>query len=276
MNVAPHINPHNLSQNPIFPQKVSQLLCPSGWYKRTVHWSSHYFSKFKHRHRQHGFSLQKELITWHVCYRQFALCLSVSLSYVQISDVRIRIQILIRIRIRIRIQIFLGWIWIRIREKKGWIRIRIRIRDFCIYRLTLLPPGAVYEQLVSNPDSDSKQLDSDSDSRKKGWIRMQPDLDSRCLDSDSRCLDSHITGPNASVLLPSLDILVSYRLIFFTVPVLCLPLKSYGVWKKFRGTGNFSGCSLPTPAEVFHHFDMVEFRISSLQGILKCVFECSH
>ncbi len=107
MNVAPHINPHNLSQNPIFPQKVSQLLCPSGWYKRTVHWSSHYFSKFKHRHRQHGFSLQKELITWHVCYRQFALCLSVSLSYVQISDVRIRIQI------------FLGWIWIRMREKKG-------------------------------------------------------------------------------------------------------------------------------------------------------------
>ncbi len=57
-----------------------------------------------------------------------------------------------------------------------------------IYRLALLPAGAFYIQLDSNLDSDSKQLDPDSDSRKKGWIRIQ--LDS---DPDSRCLDSHIT-----------------------------------------------------------------------------------
>ncbi len=53
------------------------------------------------------------------------------------------------------------------------------------------------------PDSDSKQLDSDSDSRKNGWIRIQLDSDLRCLDSDqdsdSRCLDSHITGMNIPV-----------------------------------------------------------------------------
>ncbi len=52
--------------------------------------------------------------------------------------------------------------------------------------------------LDSNPDSDSKQLDSDSDSRKIGWIRIQLDLDLRCLDSDPdsdlRCLELHITG----------------------------------------------------------------------------------
>ncbi len=36
------------------------------------------------------------------------------------------------------------------------------------------------------------------DSRKKGWIRIQLDLYSSCLDSDSdsRCLDSHITVLN--------------------------------------------------------------------------------
>ncbi len=51
----------------------------------------------------------------------------------------------------------------------------------------------------SNPDSDSKQLDSDldSDSRKMRWIRICVDSDSRLLDwdpdSDSRCPDSHIT-----------------------------------------------------------------------------------
>ena len=64
-----------------------------------------------------------------------------------------------------------------------------------LYGLALLPPGALSDQMDSNPDSDSKQLDSDS--RKKGWIRIQLDSDSRCLDSDpdrdSRCLDSHIT-----------------------------------------------------------------------------------
>ncbi len=34
--------------------------------------------------------------------------------------------------------------------------------------LVLLPPGAFYGHMDSNPDSDLKQLDSDS--RKKGWI----------------------------------------------------------------------------------------------------------
>ncbi len=71
-----------------------------------------------------------------------------------------------------------------------------------LYRLALLTPGAIYDQLDSNPDSDSKQLDPDSDSRKTGWIRIQLDSDSRCLDSDpdsdSRCLDSHITGGNCN------------------------------------------------------------------------------
>ncbi len=52
----------------------------------------------------------------------------------------------------------------------------------------------------SNPDSDSKQLDSDS--RKIRWIRIRVDSDSSLLDSDSdpdsdsRCPDSHITGRN--------------------------------------------------------------------------------
>ena len=48
----------------------------------------------------------------------------------------------------------------------------------------------------SNPDSELFELDSDS--RKKGWIRIQLDSDSRWLDSDpdSRCLDSHITDSN--------------------------------------------------------------------------------
>ncbi len=61
----------------------------------------------------------------------------------------------------------------------------------------LMPPGALSDQLDSNADSDSKQLDSDS--RKKGWIQIQLDSDSRCLDSDSdsRCLDSQITGFNS-------------------------------------------------------------------------------
>ncbi len=49
----------------------------------------------------------------------------------------------------------------------------------------------------SNPDSDSKQLDSDSDSRKMRWIRIHVDSDSSLLDSDpnsdSRFPDSHIT-----------------------------------------------------------------------------------
>ncbi len=56
----------------------------------------------------------------------------------------------------------------------------------------------------SDPDSELFRLDSDSeletqnpdsDSRKRGLIRIQLDLDSRCLDSylDSRCLDSHTT-----------------------------------------------------------------------------------
>ena len=40
------------------------------------------------------------------------------------------------------------------------------------------------------------QLDSDSDLRKKGWIQIQLDSDSRCPDSDSRCPDSHITDTN--------------------------------------------------------------------------------
>ncbi len=52
----------------------------------------------------------------------------------------------------------------------------------------------------SNPDSDPKMLDSDSDSRKLRWIRIHVDSDSRQvdsdLDSDSRCPDSHITGAN--------------------------------------------------------------------------------
>ncbi len=66
-----------------------------------------------------------------------------------------------------------------------------------MYELALLPPGPLYDKVDSNPDSDSKQLDSDSDSRKKRWIRIQPDSDSSFLDSDpdsdSRRLDSHIT-----------------------------------------------------------------------------------
>ncbi len=72
-------------------------------------------------------------------------------------------------------------------RKKGWIQTR------------LAACGALCGHLDSNPDSDSKQLDldSDSDSRKKGWIRIQLDSNLRCLDSDpdsdSRCLDSHIT-----------------------------------------------------------------------------------
>ena len=66
-------------------------------------------------------------------------------------------------------------------------------------RLALLPPVAFYDQLDSNRDSDSKQLDSDS--RKKGWIQIQLDSDLKCMDSDpdsdSRYLDSHITDRNA-------------------------------------------------------------------------------
>ncbi len=50
----------------------------------------------------------------------------------------------------------------------------------------------------SNLDSDLKQLDSDTDSRKMRWIRIRVDSDSSLLDSDpdsdSRCPDSHITG----------------------------------------------------------------------------------
>ncbi len=59
-------------------------------------------------------------------------------------------------------------------------------------------PGAFWGQLDSNVDSDSKQLDPDSDldSRKMGWVRIQLDSDLGCLDSDSRYRDSHITGPN--------------------------------------------------------------------------------
>ena len=74
--------------------------------------------------------------------------------------------------------------------------------------------GAVYDQMDSNLDSDSKQLDSDSDSRKNGWIRIQLDSDSRCLDpdpdSDSRCPDSHIT---ASKLKLSIGIPLSFPLL---------------------------------------------------------------
>ena len=65
--------------------------------------------------------------------------------------------------------------------------------------LVLITPLLFFHgQLDSNPDSDSKQLDSDS--RKNGWIRILLDSDSRCLDLDSGCLDldsgcldSHIT-----------------------------------------------------------------------------------
>ncbi len=52
----------------------------------------------------------------------------------------------------------------------------------------------------SNPDSDSKQFDSDLDSRKIRWIRIYEDFDSRLLesdpDSDLRCPDWHITAKN--------------------------------------------------------------------------------
>ncbi len=111
--------------------------------------------------------------------------------------------------------------------KKGWIRIRIRIRIRAFacrsqpyskihYIIKIvksdlprqLPMGAGHcpwggplNVSDSNPDSDSKQLDSDSDSRKIRWIRIRVDSDSRLLDSDpdsdSRCLDSHITVSNA-------------------------------------------------------------------------------
>ncbi len=59
----------------------------------------------------------------------------------------------------------------------------------------------------SNPDSDSKQLDSDSDldSRKMRWIRIRVDSDSSPLDSDPdsdlRCPDSHITGQDTNDVL---------------------------------------------------------------------------
>ena len=69
-------------------------------------------------------------------------------------------------------------------------------------------PTIFHGQLDSNPDLKQLpigsfspvqgELDSDSDSRKKGWIQIQLDSDSRCLDSDLRCLDSHITAMNHS------------------------------------------------------------------------------
>ncbi len=108
-------------------------------------------------------------------------------------------------------------------RKNLWIQIRIRIRPFgCRLKynpvrfgfkfrrntvdLDLAPnlfaPGiriginlpTVLLTLVvsdSNPDSDSKLLDSDS--RKLRWIRIGVDSNSRQVDSDSRCPDSHIT-----------------------------------------------------------------------------------
>ncbi len=112
-------------------------------------------------------------------------------------------------QIQIRIQSFLSWmrslqvrIRIRIQEKQGGFGFKSRFEIFGSDHTTtichLLPIGAFYIQLDLNPDSDSKQLNSDSDSRKKEWIRIQLDSDSRWLDSDpdSRCLDSHITGPD--------------------------------------------------------------------------------
>ncbi len=53
----------------------------------------------------------------------------------------------------------------------------------------------------SNPDLDSNL--SDSDSRKLRWIRIRVDSDSRQADSDpdSRCPDSHITGMGQSLRL---------------------------------------------------------------------------
>ena len=62
--------------------------------------------------------------------------------------------------------------------------------------LALQPPGAFYDQLDSNLDSDSKHFNSDSDSRKKGWMQIQLDSVSKCLESnsDSTCPDSHITS----------------------------------------------------------------------------------
>ena len=54
------------------------------------------------------------------------------------------------------------------------------------------------DEPLSIKDSDSKLLDSDSDSRKLRWIRTRVDSDSRQVDSDpdSRCPDSDITGVN--------------------------------------------------------------------------------
>ena len=61
--------------------------------------------------------------------------------------------------------------------------------------------GFGFKEKRVNSDSDS-YTDSKSnrafysDSRKKGWILIQLDSDSRCLDSDSRCLYLHITWAN--------------------------------------------------------------------------------
>ncbi len=76
-------------------------------------------------------------------------------------------------------------------------------------KLALLPSGAFYDEVDSNPDSDSNQLDSDLDSRKKGRIRIQLDSDSSCLDSDpdsdSRCPDSHITDTITQFIFVNLN-----------------------------------------------------------------------
>ncbi len=59
----------------------------------------------------------------------------------------------------------------------------------------------------SNQDLDSKQLDSDSDSRKMRWIRIYVDSDLSLLDSDpdSRCPDSHITGEYSRSIFLEVD-----------------------------------------------------------------------
>ncbi len=97
-------------------------------------------------------------------------------------------------------------------RKKGWIRIwiRIRIRDFCFpshpyYFSSFFQPvllaaswGLLWPAGFESGFGFEAIGFGSVRIRKKGWIQIQLDSDSRCLDSDpdsdSRWPDSHITA----------------------------------------------------------------------------------